>query len=393
MQHTFRSYPIWNGSNQNCRRNRADTGCGTDRWTDRVKPIYPRTTSLCKGYNELSVTARASVSWWYHLNPEQCQLGIRSHAINWHRKLNNSWTLLSQCLGSSDIQQDIIDMANIPVEWFNASIPVEWFNASIPVERFKASIPVERFKANIPVEWFKANIPVEWFKASIPVELFKANIPVEWLKANIPVEWFKANIPVEWFKANIPVEWFKAIIPVEWFKANIPVEWFKANIPVEWFKANIPVEWLNANIPVEWFKANIPVEWFKANIPVEWFKANIPVEWFKVKTYRDYHYKKVMRPSYLYNRNSYTGKTITLYWISLHAHWALIGLGQSQQGFYFSSFFICLHQWNIFNYHKKNSFCTISAETVKIHILFLKSRFWWFLFTFYNHDMLSQFRD
>ena len=46
---------IWNGSNQNCRRYRVDTGCGTDGQTDGrtdgVKPIYPLTTSLCRGYN------------------------------------------------------------------------------------------------------------------------------------------------------------------------------------------------------------------------------------------------------------------------------------------------------------------------------------------------------
>ena len=35
---------IWNWSNQNYRCYRADTGCGTDGWTDGVKPIYPPTT-------------------------------------------------------------------------------------------------------------------------------------------------------------------------------------------------------------------------------------------------------------------------------------------------------------------------------------------------------------
>ena len=43
---------IWKESIQNCRCYRADTAGGTDGRTDRVKPIYPPTTSLFGGYNK-----------------------------------------------------------------------------------------------------------------------------------------------------------------------------------------------------------------------------------------------------------------------------------------------------------------------------------------------------
>ena len=56
---------IWHGSNKNCRCYRAGTGCGmdgrTDGQTDRVKPIYPPTTSLCRGYNN-KVTSHAPLN-------------------------------------------------------------------------------------------------------------------------------------------------------------------------------------------------------------------------------------------------------------------------------------------------------------------------------------------
>ena len=48
----------WKESIYNCRWYRADTACGTDGRTDGrtdgVKPVYPPTTSLCGGYNELN---------------------------------------------------------------------------------------------------------------------------------------------------------------------------------------------------------------------------------------------------------------------------------------------------------------------------------------------------
>ena len=64
---------IWNGSNQNCRQYRADTECWkdgrtdgrtnvlTDGQTDGVKPIYPPTTFLCGGYDNIS--ARNPFYW------------------------------------------------------------------------------------------------------------------------------------------------------------------------------------------------------------------------------------------------------------------------------------------------------------------------------------------
>ena len=70
---------IWKESIQNCRRYRADTACGTDgrtdRRTDRVKPIYPPTTSLCGGYNDIHFQYQLRVSqdacfvqiWWLYI--------------------------------------------------------------------------------------------------------------------------------------------------------------------------------------------------------------------------------------------------------------------------------------------------------------------------------------
>ena len=58
------------------------------------------------------------------------------------------------------------------------------------------------------------------------------------------------------------------------------------------------------------------------------FGAKISGPWFNIKTpyfqYRESHYgdKTILRPSYLHNGISYTGKTASLYWIqALQVEW------------------------------------------------------------------------